>query len=81
MLPDHMDLEHPTVTPELVVTESKVTEDPATMEADRQNHQVMCKYSDRYFKNMAEHNMHVNRRHKKVVCPQCEKCFVKQEDL
>ena len=24
--------------------------------------------------------MHVNRRHKKVVCPQCEKHFVKQED-
>ena len=24
--------------------------------------------------------MHVNRRHKKVMCPQCEKRFVKQED-
>ena len=40
----------------------------------------MCKYCDRHFKNIAERNMHVNRRHKKVMCPQCEKCFVKQED-
>ena len=40
----------------------------------------MCKYCDRHFKNIAERNMHVNRRHKKVMCPQCEKRFVKQED-
>ena len=33
MLLDHMDLKHPTVAPEPVVTESQVTEDPATMEA------------------------------------------------
>ena len=80
MLLDHMDLKHPTVAPEPAVTESQVTEDPATLEADRQDHQVMCKYCDRHFKNIAERNMHVNRRHKKVMCPQCEKCFVKQED-
>ena len=24
--------------------------------------------------------MHVNRRHKKIACPECEKCFVKQAD-
>ena len=80
MLLDHMDLEHPTVTPEPVVMESQVTEDPATLEADRQDCQVMCKYCDRHFKNIAKHNMHVNRRHKKVMCPQCKKRFVKQED-
>ena len=80
MLLDHMDLKHPAVTPEPVVTESQVTKYPETMEADRQDHQVMCKYCDRHFKNVAERNMHVNRRHKKVMCPQCEKRFVKQED-
>ena len=80
MLLDHMDLEHPTVTPEPVVMESQVTKDPVTLEADRQDCQVMCKYCDRHFKNLAKRNMHVNRRHKKVICPQCEKHFVKQED-
>ena len=44
MLPDHMDLEQPTVAPEPVVTESQVTKFPVTMEADCQNSQVMCKY-------------------------------------
>ena len=76
----HMALEHPTVTPKPVVTESQVSEDPATMEANCQDCQVMCKYCDRLFKNVAKPNMHVNRRHKKVMCPQCEKRFVKQED-
>ena len=80
MLQDHMDLEHPTVTPEPVVMESQVTKDPVTLETDRQDCQVMCKYCDRNFKNIAERNMHVNRRHKKVMCPQCKKRFVKQED-
>ena len=80
MLLDHMDLEHPMVTPEPVVAESQVTEDPAILEADCQDSQVKCKYCDRHFKNVAECNMHVNRRHKKVKCPQCEKCFVKQAD-
>ena len=80
MLLDHMDLKHPTDTSEPVVMESQVTEDPVALEADRQDCQVMCKYCDRNFKNIAERNMHVNRRHKKVMCPQCKKCFVKQED-
>ena len=35
MLLDHMDLEHPTVTLEPVVTKDQVTEDPVTLEADR----------------------------------------------
>ena len=39
-----MDLEHPTVTPEPVVTEDQVTKDPATLEADRQDRQVKCKH-------------------------------------
>ena len=38
MLLDHMDLEHPTVTPEPVVTEDQVTKDPATLETDYQDH-------------------------------------------
>ena len=80
MLLDHMDRKHPTVAPKPVVTENQVTEDPATMEADCQDCQVMCKYCDRHFKNVSERNMHVNRRHKKVMCPQCKKRFVKQED-
>ena len=80
MLLDHMDLKHPTVTPEPVVAEEQVIEDPATLETDCQDHQVECKYCDRYFKNVAKCNMHVNRRHKRVKCPQCEKCFVKQAD-
>ena len=80
MLLDHMDLEHPTVASEPVVTEGQVTEDPVTLEADPQDCQGKCKYCDRYFKNVAECNMHVNRRHKKVKCPQCEKHFVKQAD-
>ena len=79
MLLDHMDLEHRAVVPEPVVTESQVTEDPETMEADCQDCQVMCKYCDRHFKNIAEHNMHVNRRHKKVMCPQCKKRFVSRK--
>ena len=80
MLLDHMELEHPAVTPEPVVTESQVTEDPMTLEADRQDRQVKCKYCDRHFKNVAMCNMHVNRRHKKVDCPQCEKRFENQAD-
>ena len=80
MLLDHMDLEHPTVAPKPVVTESQVTKDPATLEADRADCQVKCKYCDRHFKNVVKCNMHVNRRHKKVKCPQCEKRFVKQAD-
>ena len=80
MLLDHMDLEHPTVTPEPVVTEDQVTEDPATLEANCQDCQVKCKYCDRHFKNIAKCNMHVNRRHKRVKCSQCEKRFVKQAD-
>ena len=80
MLLDHMDLEHPMVTPEPVVTKDQVTEDPVTPEADHLDCQVKCKYCNRNFKNVAECNMHVNRRHKKVKCPQCKKHFVKQAD-
>ena len=80
MLLDHMDLEHPTVTSEPVVTKDQVTEDPATLKVDRQDCQVKYKYCDRHFKNAAKCNMHVHRRHKKVKCPQCEKHFVKQGD-
>ena len=80
MLLDHMDLKHPAVAPEPVVTESQVTKNPVTLEADCQDCQVKCQYCDRHFKNVAECNMHINRRHKKVGCPQCEKHFVKQAD-
>ena len=67
MLLDHMDLEHPTVTPAAVVTESQVTKDPATLEADCQDRQVMCQYCDRHFKNVAELNMHGNCQTVKVT--------------
>ena len=49
MLLDHMDLKHQIVTPMPVVTEDQVTEDQATLEADRQDSQVKCKYCDRHF--------------------------------
>ena len=84
MLLDHMDLKHPTVAPEPVVTESQVTEDPATLESDRQDHQVMCKYCDKNFKNIAERNMHVNRRHKShrvKICHLCGRIFVSEDKL
>ena len=80
MLLEHRDLEHPMVTPKPVVTKDQVTEDPAALEADGQDHQVKCKHCDRHFKNVAKCNMHVSRRHKKVKCPKCEKRFVKQAD-
>ena len=44
MLLDHMDLKHPMVAPEPVVTEDQVTKDPATLEADHQDCQVKCKH-------------------------------------
>ena len=66
MLQDHMDLEHPTVAVDPVIAEEQVTRD----------RQVKCKYCDRYFRNVAECNMHINRRHKRVKCPQCKKHFV-----
>ena len=80
MLQDHMDLEHPTVTTEPVMTEEKVTRDLATLDTDHQDCQVKCKFCERYFRNIAKCNMHINRRHKRVKCPQCEKCFVRQAD-
>ena len=76
---DHMDLKHPMVTSEPVVTEV-VAEDPAALEADHKDSQVKCKYCNRYFKNIAECNMHINRRHKTIKYAQCEKPFVKQGD-
>ena len=80
MLQDHMELKHPTVAVELVMTGEQVTRDPVTLDPGHQNCQVKCKYCDRYFRNVAECNMHVNRRHKRVKCPQCKKHFVKQAD-
>ena len=40
MLQDHMDLKHPMVTVEPVVTEEQATRDSATLDADRQDCQV-----------------------------------------
>ena len=71
MLQDHMELKHPTVTVELVETKELVTRDLVTLDTSHQDHQVRCKYCDRYFGNVAECNMHVNRRHKRVKCPEC----------
>ena len=80
MLQDHMELKHPTVAVKLVVTKEQVTRDSATLDISHQDCQVKCKYCDRYFRNVAECNMHINRRHKRVKCPQCERHFVKQAD-
>ena len=80
ILQDHMELKHSMVTVELAMTKEQVTRDSATLDTDRQDHQVKCKYCDRYFRNVAECNMHINRRHKRVKCPQCEKHFIKQAD-
>ena len=80
MLRDHMELEHPTVTDKHVKTKAQVTTDPVTLDTSHQDHQVKCKYCNRYFGSLAECNMHVNRRHKKVKCSECEKRFVKQAD-
>ena len=66
MLQDHMELEHPTVTDEHVEAKAQVTMDSATLDTSRQDCQVKCKYCNRYFGNVAECNMHVNRRHRKV---------------
>ena len=74
MLLDHMDLEHPTVTPELVVTQDQVTEGPATLEADRQDRQVKCKYKrnkcpqcEKHFVKQADCDNHIRDVHK-FVC-------------
>ena len=74
---DHMDLKHPTVTVEPVKTKEQAIRDSATLDTDPQDHQMKCKYCDRYFRNIAECNMHVNRRHKRVKCPPVWKAFCK----
>ena len=73
MLQDHMKLEHPMVTDEPVKTKEQVTRDSVTLDTSRQDHQVKCKYCNRYFGSVAKCNMHINRRHKRVKCPECEK--------
>ena len=75
-----MELEHPMVTGKQVKTEGQVTMDSVTLDTSCKDHQVKCKYCNRYFGSIAECNMYVNRRHKKVKCPKCEKRFVKQVD-
>ena len=69
MLQDHIELEHPTVAVKPIETEEQVTRESATLDTSCQDHQVKCKYCDRHFGNVAECNMHINRRHKRVKCP------------
>ena len=57
MLQDHMELEHPMVTDKQVKTEAQVTTDQATLDTSHQDHQVKCKYCNRYFGSLAECNM------------------------
>ena len=64
----------------LIQPQPQVTEDLATKDTDHQDCKVKCKYCDRYFNTVLEMNIHINRRHKKVQCPECEKQFVKQVD-
>ena len=80
LLQDHMEKEHPEVTDVQVRTEPQVTMDPTTLDTSHQDCQVKCKHSDRYFKSIAKCNMHINRKHKKIICPECEKHFVRQSD-
>ena len=80
MLQVHMELEHPTVMEMQVGTEAQVTTDPVTLDTSHQDCQVKCKYCNRYFGSVAECNMHVNRRHKKIACPSVKSIFVKQAD-
>ena len=51
-----------------------------TLDTSHQDHQVKYKYCDRHFSSVAKCRMHINRRHKKVACPKCEKHSVKQAD-
>ena len=81
LLWDHMEREHPMVMDAQMETEAQVTMDPATLDTSCQDCQVKCKYCDKYFKSVAECNMHVNRRHKNISCPKCKKPFVKQADF
>ena len=69
LLWDHMELEHQMFTNMQVGTEPQVTTDPATLDTSHQGHQVKCKYCDGYFKSVATCNMHINRRHKNIACP------------
>ena len=74
---DHMDLEHPTVAVEPVVTEEQVTRDLAALETDRQDRQVKCKYCDRYFRNVAECNMHCKQKAQEGQVSPVQKAFCK----
>ena len=79
-LQEHREIEHPTVTDTQAQAEPQVSLDPVTIDTSRQDHQVKCKYCDRHFSSVAKCNIQINRRHKKVAYPKCEKCFVKQAD-
>ena len=61
---EHMQQNHPDGTDKQVETEPQVTIDPANQDTSLQDHQVKCKYCTRYFKNMAECNMHVKETQK-----------------
>ena len=79
-LQEHRELAHPTVMDTQSLAEPQVSLDLVILDTSRQDCQVKCKYCDRHFSSVAKCNMHINRRHKKVACPRCEKCFVKQGD-
>ena len=79
-LQKHREFKHPSVTDTQVEAEPQVTPGPATLDTSHQDRQVKCEYCDRHFSSVAECNMHINRRHKKVMYPKCEKHFVKQAD-
>ena len=79
-LQDRMEIVHHTTPQPQVEAEPQVTMDPEILDTSHQDCQVKCKYCNRDFSNVAECNMYINRRHKKVACPKCEKHFVKQAD-
>ena len=76
-LREHREIEHPTALDMQAQAEPQVSLNPVTLDISHQDHQVKCKYCDRHFSSVAECNMHINRRHKKVACPKCEKTFCK----
>ena len=80
LLQEHMERDHPEGTEVQIGTELQVTTNPVTKDTSHQDHQVKCKHCDRYFKSIAKCNMHINRKHKKIICPECKKRFVKQSD-
>ena len=71
-LQEHGETEHPTAMDTQAQAKPQVSLGPVTMDTSCQDCQVKCKHCDRHFSSVAKCSMHINRRHKKVVRPECE---------